>query len=92
MRVCGLASDLTLQFAKTSGVDRGKRRASGRERLRIGDAARGAKDAQELVALSAKAAEHAHLLQNHRPGNNGEEKKQSQNSTCDPSGVRQDAS
>jgi hypothetical protein len=45
-----------------------------------------------LVALSAKAAEHAHLLQNHRPGNNGEEKKQSQNSTRDPSGVRQDAS
>ena len=69
-----------------------KRRASGGERLRIGDAARGAKDTQELVALAANASEQTELLKNHGPGNNGKKKKQSQNTARDPTGVGENAS
>ena len=58
----------------------------------IGDAACGAEDAEKLVALTANASEHAELLKNHGPGNNGKEKKQSQNTTRNPSCVAQDAS
>jgi hypothetical protein len=60
--------------------------------LRISDTARGAENTEELVALTPNATEHAELLKNHSPGNNGEEKKQSQNTARDPSCVPQDAS
>ena len=68
-----------------------KRRAGGGERLRIGDAARGAKDTQELVALTANASKHAELLENHGPGDDGEKKKQHEHAARDPTGVGEDA-
>jgi hypothetical protein len=81
-----------LQLAKTGCVDRSEWRAGRSKRLRVDDAACGAEDTQELVALTADAAEHAELLKNHGPGNNGEKKKQSQNTTRNQSCVAQDAS
>jgi hypothetical protein len=53
-------------------------RAGGCKRLRIGDTTSGAEDAQELIALAAKPAKQAEFLQDHSPGDYGEEKKQPQ--------------
>src|SRR6266849_3153487 len=57
MRIARLAADLALQFAISRSVDRSEGRASGGKRLWIGNAARGAEDAQKLIALAADAAE-----------------------------------
>jgi len=92
MRIRGLATNLTLQFAEAGGVDGSKRRARGGERLRIGDAARGSKDAQELIALAANASEHADLLEDHGPGDDGEEKKKGEHAARDHAGVGENAS
>ena len=59
--------------------------------MRIGNAFRGAKDAEELIALTANAAEEAEFLEDHGPGNDGEDPKQEQNSACDPAGFSKDA-
>jgi hypothetical protein len=71
----------------TRGVDGGKRGACGSRGLRIGDAARGAKDAEKLVALPANSTEEEQLLENHRPGNDGKQQKKRQNSARDPAGL-----
>jgi hypothetical protein len=52
--------------------------------LWIGYALGGAKDAKELVALTADAAKEAELLKDHSPGNDGENPEQEQNATGDP--------
>jgi hypothetical protein len=45
-----------------------------------------------LIALAANASEHAELLEDHSPGDDGEEKKQREHAARDPAGVGQDAS
>lgn len=85
MRVRGGAGNLRLQLAITGGINGSKRRACRRQGLRIGNAARGAKDAKELLALPANSAEHPPLLENHRPGNDGKKKKNQKNGARDPS-------
>src|SRR6266404_5084349 len=57
MRLGWLAADLAMEFAVARGVHRGKRRAGGSKPLRISNTARGAEDAQELIALPANASE-----------------------------------
>jgi hypothetical protein len=52
--------------------------------LRISDALGGSKDAKKLVALTANAAEEAELLEDHGPGNDGENPEQDQNAAGDP--------
>ena len=47
--------------------------------MRIGDTSRGAKDAKELIALTAYAAKEAELLENHGPRNDRKQKKKGQN-------------
>jgi hypothetical protein len=49
--------------------------------LGIGNALCGTKDTKELVTLTAKAAEKAEFLQDHRPGNDRENPEQEQNAT-----------
>ena len=88
----GIASaGLTEQFAIAGGIDRGKRRAGGSDGLRIGDAAGGAEDAEKLVTLPTNAAEKTNFLENHRPGNNGENAQQYQNAAGYRSGLCKDA-
>jgi hypothetical protein len=55
--------------------------------LRIGDAASGAKGAQELFTLAANTAEHAEFLKNHGPGNNGEKQEKRENPAGNPAGL-----
>ena len=78
MRIARCGADLALQLSITGGVDIGEGRAGGCKRLRIGDTTSGAEDAQELIALAAKPAKQAEFLQDHSPGDYGEEKKQPQ--------------
>ena len=52
--------------------------------MRIGYALGGAKDAEELVALTANAAEEAELLKDHGPGNDGKYSEQEQNAAGNP--------
>ena len=52
--------------------------------MRIGYALCGAKDAKELVALTADPAEEAELLKDHGPGNDGKNSEQEQNAAGDP--------
>jgi hypothetical protein len=52
--------------------------------LGIGHAASCAKNPKKLVALPADAAEQAEFLENHSPGNDGKEEKQSQNGASNP--------
>ena len=54
-----MSAHLKLEFAITSGVDVGERRAGSGERLRIGNAARCAEDTEELITLTAEAAKQA---------------------------------
>lgn len=67
--------ELGLEFPVAGSVDIGERRASRDESLGIGNAFGGAKDFEELIALAANAAEEAEFLENHRPGDQGEEQK-----------------
>jgi hypothetical protein len=55
--------------------------------LRIGYAARGAEDAEKLVALPTHSAEEAQFLENHGPGNDGKHQEKRQNSARDPAGL-----
>ena len=55
--------------------------------MRVRNAARGAEYAKKLVALPANAAEDSQLLENHRPGNDGEHQEKRQNSARDPAGL-----
>ena len=91
MRISGLTADLALQFTEAGGVDGSKWRARGSERLRISNAASGAEDAEELIALAAHASEHAEFLEDHGPGDDGEEKKQREHAARDQAGVGEDA-
>ena len=91
MRISGLAADLALQFTEASSVDGSKRRARGSERLRIGNTSRGAEDAEELIALTPNTSEHAEFLEDHGPGDDGEEKKQREHTARDQAGVGEDA-
>ena len=84
MRITWRAADLALQFAVACSVDRGKRRAGRRQCLRIGDAAGGAENSKELVALTADAAEEAEFLKNHAPGYDGKQEKNSDNHAGNP--------
>src|SRR6267143_5006535 len=72
MWVARCGADLALQFAVARRIDGRKRRARRCQGLRVRYASRGAKNAQELVALAADASEEAKLLENHGPGNNRE--------------------
>jgi hypothetical protein len=92
MRIARGAADLALQFAVACGIDVGERRACGHECLRIRDATRRSENAQELVALPPDASEEAELLENHGPGNNGEQKKKQKNAAGDPASLREDVS
>ncbi len=76
-----------MQFAIAGGIDVGKWRAGGDESLRIGDAFRGAKDSEELVALTSDASEEAQLLEDKRPRDEREEQKKAKNAASDPSGL-----
>ena len=58
--------------------------------MRVSDTSGGAKDAEELVALTANASEKAEFLKNHSPGNNGKNREQQQNPTRDPAGLSKD--
>src|SRR5215467_5258453 len=88
MRVRGDAADLRLQLAIARSIDGRKRRTSGGQCLGIGHAPRGAKNSKKLIALPADAPEHSQLLKNHGPGDDGEEKKKSQDAARDPSRLR----
>ena len=88
LRIAG--ANLAQEFAVACGVDRGERRASGRECLGIGYALGGAKDAEELVALAANAAEEAELLKDHGPRDDGEDCKQEQYAAGDPARLSKD--
>jgi citrate lyase alpha subunit len=52
--------------------------------LWIGHALGGAKDAEELVALTANAAKHPEFLKDHGPGDDREDCKQEQDAAGDP--------
>ena len=82
LRIAG--ADLAQEFAIASGIDRSEWRACGSERLRIGYALGGAKDAKELIALTADAAEEAELLKDHGPGDDGKYSEQEQNAAGNP--------
>jgi hypothetical protein len=66
---------LRLEFTIAGSVDVGKGRARRDEPLRIGDAFGGAENLEELLAFAADAPEDAELLENQRPGDEGEEEK-----------------
>ena len=87
LRISRMSAHLKLEFAITSGVDVGERGTGSGERLRIGNAARCAVDTEELIALTAEAAKQAEFLKNHPPGDDGEEKKQSQDAAGYPTGL-----
>src|SRR6267142_2103319 len=87
MRIAGAAADLTLQLAIACRIDGRERGTCGRQRLRVRNAARGAEDAEKLVALPANTAEDSQLLENHGPGNDGKHKEKRQNSARDPAGL-----
>ena len=72
------------KFAIARGIDGRKRRACGSKRLRVGYALGGAKDPEELIALTADTAEETELLKDHRPGDNGKYSEQEQNAAGDP--------
>ncbi len=55
--------------------------------MRIGDAFCGAEDFQELIALAANTAEEARLLKNERPGDEGREEKNAEDSSSNPAGL-----
>jgi hypothetical protein len=86
------AADLALQFAIAGSVHVGERRSHGHERLGGSDAARGSKNAQELVALAPDAAEHPQFLQDHGPGDDGKEKKKQKNAAGNPASLGEDIS
>ena len=51
----------------------------------------GAKDAEKLVAFALDAAEEPEFLENHGPGDDGEDQEKRENSTGDPSGLLENA-
>src|SRR5262245_39468577 len=75
-----MSPHLKLQFAVAGGVDTGKGRTCGGERLRIRHAARRPENAEKLVALAPNTAKQGEFLKDHPPGDDREEKKQPQNS------------
>ena len=79
---------LALQFTIAGSVDVGEGRASRDKALRIGNAFGGAEDFEELVTFAADAAEEAELLEDHRPGNQGERRRRSEDGASDPAGLR----
>jgi len=90
LRIAG--ANLAQEFAIAGGIDGSKRRTCGSEGLRIGYALGGAKDAEELVALTANAAEHAKLLKDHGPGNDGKNCEQEQNAAGNPARLSKNVS
>jgi len=90
MWIASSTTDLALQFAIAGGVDGSKRGTGGSESLRVGNTARGAEDAEKLIALAANTAEHAELLKNHGPGDDGKQQKQKKNAARDETGLRKD--
>ena len=85
------ASYLILELAISSSVNGGEGRTGSGERLRVGDAAGGAEDAEELVALAADAAEQAEFLQDESPRYDGEEQQQRENAASDQAGFLKNA-
>ena len=90
MGVIAFAGDLTLEFAITSGVDVGERRAGGNDALRVGDAFGGAEDPKELVRLAADAAENAEFLKDQCPGYKGEKEQKCENGARDQASLLED--
>ena len=83
VRIVAFARDLRLKFTVAGSINVRERRAGGDDALRIGHTLGGAKDFQELVRLTANAAEDSKLLENQSPGNEREKKKKQENSTGD---------
>lgn len=86
MRIAG--RDLRLQFAVTGCVNVRKRRAGGGQRLRVGNAACCAEDAEKLAAIATDAAEQAQFLENQRPGDHRKDGQQRENAASHPAGLR----
>jgi hypothetical protein len=82
LRIAG--ADLAQELAIACGIDGCEGRARRGKCLRIGYALGGAKDAEELVALTADTAKEAELLKDHRPGDDGENPEQEQDATGNP--------
>ena len=66
------------------------RRTGRRKRLRIRYAFRRAEYPQKLIALALNPSKYAKLLKNHRPGNDGKEEQEGQDSAGDPSRLFKD--
>jgi hypothetical protein len=86
------AADLALELAVACRVHVREWRTCADQRLRVCDAARGAKNTQELVAFPPEAAKKAKLLENHGPGNDGKEKQKQKNTAGDQAGLGKDIS
>jgi len=87
----GVGRDLALKFAIAEGVHGGVRRASLRQGLRVGNSVSGAEDAEKLVTFAFDAAEETEFLEDHGPRDDGEDQEKRENSTCDPSGLFENA-
>jgi hypothetical protein len=88
----GSVTDLALKLTVARCVNRSKRGTRSGEALRIGDATRCAKDAQEIIALATYAAKESELLKNHGPGDDRKQKKNRQDDARDPTGILENAS
>ena len=76
-----------MEFTIAGRVNVGEGRAGGDESLRIGYAFGGAEDFEELIALAADATEESELLEDQRPGDEGEEEQDAENRTSHPTGL-----
>jgi len=79
---------LGLQFTIAGGVNVGEGRAGADESLRIRHTFGGPKDLEELIALTANAAEKAELLEDKRPGDQGKEQQDEEDTPRDPACLR----
>ena len=87
-----MGAHLKLKLAITGRIDVGERRTRCRQRLRVGNATRRAKNSQKLITLPVNAAEEAEFLENHAPRNHGKEQQKAQNAASDPGGLLQNLS
>jgi len=76
VRIVAFTGNLGLEFAIAGGVNVGEGRASGDDALRIGNPFGSAEDSQELIGLTANAAEDAEFLKDERPRDQREKEKE----------------
>ena len=76
-----------LEFAVAGSVDVGEGRAGGDQALGIGYSLGGPENFEELIGFTANPSEKAEFLENHCPGDQGEEQQQEQNRAGDPAGL-----